>query len=163
MIIYNSYISSNFNYCPIVWMFTGKLNFDKLEKSNKRAIRFISNDAESSYEQLCTEEKLLNIHKRCIKSVAIQMFKIKNQTAPDYLAEMFNVRETHYDIRNNNQFTLPSFNTITYGKKSFTYYGAKLWNNLPNEIKESSSLGILKKALTSWLENIESVSPIDFL
>ena len=162
MIIYNSYISSNFNYCPIVWMYTGKLNFDKLEKSNKRAIRFISNDTESSYEQLCTEEKLLNIHKRCIKSVAIQMFKIKNQTAPDYLAEMFNVRETHYDIRNNNQFTLPSFNTITYGKKSFTYYGAKLWNNLPNEIKESSSLSILKKALTSWLENIESVSLVDF-
>ena len=32
MIIYNSFINSNFNYCPIVWHFCGKKNGDKIEK-----------------------------------------------------------------------------------------------------------------------------------
>ena len=41
--LYNSYIGSNFNYCPLVWMFTGKLNMDKLEKMNKRALRYVEN------------------------------------------------------------------------------------------------------------------------
>ena len=45
-VVYNSYIRSNFNYCPTVWMFTGKMNIDKLEKTNKRALRFVVNDNE---------------------------------------------------------------------------------------------------------------------
>ena len=89
------------------------------------------------------------------------MYKIKNLMAPDYLAELFNVRESNY-IRNCDQFTLPKFNTLTFGRKSFTYYGAKLWNNLPNEIKESSSLSSFKTALLPWLENIESLYLVDF-
>ena len=90
------------------------------------------------------------------------MYKIKNCMAPDYLAELFNVRESNYIIRNSDQFTLPKFNTMTFGRKSFTYYGAKLWNNLPNEIKESSSLSSFKTALLPWLENIESLYLVDF-
>ena len=92
-VIYNSYISSNFNYCPVVWMFTGKLNIDKLEKSNKRALRFVTNDAEKAYEQLCNEEKQMSIHKRCIRSVAIQMYKIKNKNVLNFLVKLFNVRK----------------------------------------------------------------------
>ena len=30
--IYNSFILSNFNYCPLVWHFCGKTNNDKLAK-----------------------------------------------------------------------------------------------------------------------------------
>ena len=66
-------------------MFTGKLNINLLENSNKRAIRFVTNNTTNTYEQLFLKEKLLNIHKRCIKSAAIQMYKIKNCMAPDYL------------------------------------------------------------------------------
>ena len=51
---------------------------------------------------------------------------------------------------------------MTFGRKSFTYYGAKLWNNLQNENKESSSLSSFKTALLPWLENIESLYLVDF-
>ena len=162
ILIYNSYISSNYNYCPVVWMFTWKLNIDKLEKSNKRAIRFVTNDYESTYETLCRDQKFINIHARCIKAVAIQMYKIKHQTAPDYLVELFNEREINYSIRNHDKFTLPNFDTITFGRKSFKYYGAKLWNNLPIEIKDSVSLSNFKTAITTWLENLENLNSIDF-
>ena len=163
MILYNSFVSSNFNYCPIVWMFTGKLNIDNLEKSNKRAIRFVTNDNESTYESLCLREGLLYIQKRCIKAIAIQMYKIKSNTAPNYLIELFSEREMHYNVRNQNLFNLPSFNTMTYGKKSFTYYGAKLWNALPNEIKDSVSLSSFKNSLNQWLKCVENITQIDFL
>ena len=116
-----------------------------------------------TYEQLCNEEKQINIHKRCIISIAIQMYKIKNQNAPNYLVELFNIREMAHSLRNHNQFAVPSFNTITYGRKSFVYYGAKLWNNLPNEIKESNSLTNFKTALTNWIITLESLNQIDFL
>ena len=161
-IIYNSYISSNFNYCPIIWMFTGKINFGKLEKTNKRALRYVLNDNVAEYEVMCEELKVLNINKQCIKTVATHMYKIKNQMVPSYVQELFYRRESKYSIRDNDRFNIPRFKTITYGKKSFTYFGAKLWANIPKEIKEKPSIKCFNAALTSWLLNIENVSLIEF-
>ena len=125
-IIYNSYISSNFNYCPVVWMFTGKTNLGKLEKTNKRALRYVVNDNDAEYEVMCQELKVLNIHRQCIKSVALQMYKIKNQMVPSYVEELFTRKESHYSIRDNDLFNIPRFKTVSYGKISFRYFGAKL-------------------------------------
>ena len=44
MAIYNSFVMSNFNYCPIVWMFTSKKSLEKIENIKKRALRFVLND-----------------------------------------------------------------------------------------------------------------------
>ena len=38
--MYKSFISYNFSYCPVSWMFCGKRNSDKLEKLQERALRF---------------------------------------------------------------------------------------------------------------------------
>ena len=34
--IYQSFIASNFTYCPVVWHFCGKVNNNKIEKKNTR-------------------------------------------------------------------------------------------------------------------------------
>ena len=44
MSIYNSFIISNFNHCPVVWMFISKSSMNKLENIQKRALRFACND-----------------------------------------------------------------------------------------------------------------------
>ena len=36
MAIYKSFIMSNFNYCPVIWMFTSKTSLSKLNKANLR-------------------------------------------------------------------------------------------------------------------------------
>ena len=76
-VIYNSFISSNFNYSPVTWMFSNKSNFEKLNKTNKRALTFVVGNDAMQYDDLCEQEKQLNIEKRCIKAAAIQMYKIK--------------------------------------------------------------------------------------
>ena len=50
--IYKSFIMSSFNYCPIVWMFTCKRSLDRIEIIQKRALRFVLDDSESSYHDL---------------------------------------------------------------------------------------------------------------
>jgi hypothetical protein len=161
--IYNSYISSNFNYCPSVWMFANKSNMEKLEKINKRALRFVINDNDADYDEICRDEKLLNIYKRCIKTVAVLMYKVKNQSAPVFIQDLFTRREPMYAIRDDDLFNIPRFKTVTYGKKSFTYYGAKMWSYIPVEIKEKGSLKCFKNALVDWLQNTENLSNLEFL
>ena len=39
MNVYKSFISANFNYCPIVWLFCGKTNLKKLAKLNGRLLQ----------------------------------------------------------------------------------------------------------------------------
>ena len=43
-ILINSYIISNFNYCPLVWMFSVAQSVNKIENLQKRALRFLYDD-----------------------------------------------------------------------------------------------------------------------
>jgi hypothetical protein len=104
--IYNSYINSNFNYCSLIWMFTSKTNMEKLEKTNKRALRFVTNQGYLSYDEICKKEKQLNIHKKCVKNAAITMYKIRKGTAPVYLKELFTDQNSQYDMRDNEKYTI---------------------------------------------------------
>ena len=50
--IYKSFIMSNFNYYPVVWIFTSKSSLLKLETIKKRALRFVLDDYASDYYDL---------------------------------------------------------------------------------------------------------------
>ena len=39
MNVYKTFINANFNYCPIVWMFCGKTNLNKLENCMKEDLQ----------------------------------------------------------------------------------------------------------------------------
>ena len=51
MIIYNSFINSNFNYCPLVWHFCRKKDGDRIEKIQERALRIIYRNYDSLYPE----------------------------------------------------------------------------------------------------------------
>ena len=44
----NSYFYSNFNYCPKVWMFSSVKSLNKVESLQKRALRFLYDNYDSS-------------------------------------------------------------------------------------------------------------------
>ena len=45
-------LNSNFNYCPLVWIFSGAKSLNKVESLQKRALRFFYENYVSSYEEL---------------------------------------------------------------------------------------------------------------
>ena len=48
----NSYFYSNFNYCPIVWMFSSAKSLNKVEYLQKRALHFLYEDYVLTYGEL---------------------------------------------------------------------------------------------------------------
>ena len=48
-VLVNSFIYSNFNYCPLVWMFSSKRSLNEIKNLQKRALRFVLDDYTSSY------------------------------------------------------------------------------------------------------------------
>ena len=51
-LVFQSFIMSNFTYCPLVWHFCGKLNNSKIEKIQERALRVVCKDLKSEYTDL---------------------------------------------------------------------------------------------------------------
>ena len=47
-VLINSYIISNFNYCPLVWMFSCTQSLNKTENLQKRALSFLCDNFEAS-------------------------------------------------------------------------------------------------------------------
>ena len=62
ILIYKSFIRSNFNYCPLSWHFCSKTNPDKLEKLQHRALRITFTDFESNYETLLNKADMPILH-----------------------------------------------------------------------------------------------------
>ena len=79
--------------------------------------------------------QLDNLYVRRRKLKAQLMFKILKGNMPSYLRPLFSIRNTEYNLRNNQfKLNLPKPRT-NYLKLSLSYDGAPLWNRLPEEIR----------------------------
>ena len=75
-LIMNAFFSSQFNYCPLTWMFqNGSLNH-KINRLHKRCLRIIYNDTYSSYDELLDPGNSVPIHHRSCQILATEMFRV---------------------------------------------------------------------------------------
>ena len=155
IMIYKTFMSSTFNYCPVSWMFCGKTNLNKLEKLQEKALRFVFRDTTSSYENLLTRGYFLPLSQYRIRCLAIEVYKCFNGLNPDYLNNLFKQPCLKYELRDSHRLEQPKFNTFTYGLRSFRYYGSKLWNVLPFSVKNTKELHVFKKNIIEWCHSTQ--------
>ena len=128
-IIYQSFVACNFNYCPLVWHFCGKVNNNKLEKIQERALRIINKDYDSSYDELikCSNTSTLLVSR--LRIMLCEVFKCLKGLNPLSINELFEIKEMGYALRNCTRLYQPKKLKTTYGLRSVSYVGAKLWND----------------------------------
>ena len=56
-VILNSFVLSNFNYCPLVWHFCSSKSLKKIEKIQQRVLRVLYNDSTSDNQLLIKSSK----------------------------------------------------------------------------------------------------------
>ena len=74
-ILMNALFDSQFNYCPLIWMFHSRNLINKINRLHERCLRFIYNDKTSSFEQLLENDNSVSIHHRNIQTLAIECIK----------------------------------------------------------------------------------------
>ncbi len=141
-IMYNTFILSNFNYCPIIWHFCSETASKNVANIQERALRFMFNDKVITYESLLDRCGYTTPHIRRIKTIAIEVFKSVHDLNPTFMKEMFNTKEISHDLRDKYIMHLPRFNKITYGKNKFKYYGNHILNSLSESIKTCTSIDV---------------------
>ncbi len=108
------------------------------------------NDKTSTYISLLEKCNYTTLHIMRIKAIASEVFKSLNNLNPNFMNKMLQVKDITYDLRDSNILCQPKFNKIMYGEKTFSYYGTHIWNSIPNNIKESTSLDNFKTMLKVW-------------
>lgn len=150
LLIYKSFVRSNFNYCPLVWHFCSKQNTEKLEKLQHRSLKIVFEDYSSSYEFLLSKANMPTLHISRLRQLAIEVFKCLQNISPKYVQELIKVNSSYYSFRNNNTLEVPRVNTETYGKKSFRYEATQVWNSLPNELRTETDYGEFRRLIQTW-------------
>ena len=76
-IVMNSFVESQFSYCPLVWMFccSRKLN-NRINHIHERGLRMVYEDYTSSFQDLLKKSGSVSIHHRNIQLVVTEMLKI---------------------------------------------------------------------------------------
>ena len=127
-IIYQSFVASNFNYCPLVWHFCGKVNNSKLEKIQERALKIIYRDYDSTYGELLANSNSSTLLIARLRLMICEVFKCINKENPPCINNLIEIKDTHYSFRNALKIHQPKKKSTTHGLRSFAYTGAKLWN-----------------------------------
>ena len=84
--IYNSFIVSNCNYCPLVYYSTSRESMNKMQKIQERTLRFELKDSVSDYNTLLTKCGIDSFRKSSLKSMAVEIYRILNDMSPEYLS-----------------------------------------------------------------------------
>ena len=123
-----------------------------LENLHLEAIRIITGSVRgTSHQKLYNESGFCTLKERRKRHKLIQFHKMINNTCPDYLSDLLPplVSTTNpYHRRRPYEGIIPSFQTELY-RNSFFPSTTLLWNNLPVNIQEGSSLSEFKRYLTN--------------
>ena len=74
----NSYFMTNFNYCLSSWVFSSASSLKKIENLQKRALRFLYNDYEISYEELLLKSDRATVNVNRLRILCTEIYKTIN-------------------------------------------------------------------------------------
>jgi hypothetical protein len=145
VLIYNSLIQPHFDYCSVIWDNLAKGLGKKLQRMQNRAARIITgSDYYTRSSEILRSLNWTNLEDRRALQLQFKklMYKTANNMVPSYLTNKFiptsSVHEHNLRGANHNFFVPRPLSESR--KKSFSYRGAILWNNIPVQISSAQSL-----------------------
>ena len=124
-----SFIESQFNYCPLVWMFHNR-TLNKINRLHERALRIVYKDESQrdlSFKGLLNKDDTVSIHNRNLQKQAIVMYQVKNNLSPLPMKELFMDQINRYNLRQNRCWQIPNVKTEAYGLETVRYRRPKTW------------------------------------
>ena len=143
VLLYKVVIKSQFNYCPLVWMFCSRQSNNLINKVHERGLRLTFRDETKDFQQILREQNGITIHQRNLQALITEVYKIVNGIAPTIMNFLFQFCCNTNNIRNFQEI-------FTKDKKIATYRVPFLWANQHTKYKNPKFLDEFKSKRTAW-------------
>lgn len=152
--VHNAIVQPHFNYCSEVWDTLGEGLSKRLQKLQNRSARIITHMSNETPHQEALKALGWETHEiQRTKAKAKYMFRVVNGMALACLTYLFTRKQdvTNYSLRGSStsrQLPLPETKS---GKKSFSYDGAKVWNSIPQNLRNCKSVSSFKAEIANHI------------
>ena len=153
--LYYSLVFPYLIYCNEVWGNASAVHLEPIIKIQKRAIRTITFSSYlSPSEPIFQSLNILNFRKLVIQRVSLLMFKISKCDVPKPLHSLFRINNSYhnYQTRRSESIHVPIGRTEAI-YKTFSYFGAHIWNHISNNISTNVSYSSFKHLVKFYIQN----------
>ena len=150
-VLMKTFITSQFSYCPLIWMFHSRTLNNRINNIHERALRLTYKDNQSSFKELLEKDHSVAVHHKNLQVLVTEIFKVKNDLAPDIMKDIFELKELPYNLRSeSNHFTRRNVKTTYYGLSSIKDLAPQIWELVPQSLKKCKALNEFKTKTKSW-------------
>ena len=97
-LVFNAVIKSQFNYCPLIWMFRSRRSNNLTNRIHERSLRTIYNDTSSTFQELLQRKRSVSIHHKDIQTLTTELLKVVNNTCHPIMKTFFDFWKNRYSI-----------------------------------------------------------------
>ena len=152
----NSLVSSKLDYCNSLYSGISQVNLNKLQRIQNSLARVITNT--SKYQHITPILKKLHwlpVKQRIDYKLCLLTYKTLTNQQPTYLYNSLSFPSHSVSTRSSDSLVLSiPYVRSSLGKRAFSVIGPRLWNSLPPDTRNSSSLPIFRSRLKTHLFKI---------
>ena len=127
----NAFITSQFSYCPLVWMSHSRTMNNIINKIHEKTLRLVYKDEKNlSLDDLLKKDKSASIHQINLKILATEIYKARNDLGPEIMKDIFHSVQKAYNLRNRS--------TLQRRRNRTVYFGTESISPLPQKYGRSS-------------------------
>ena len=89
-----TFVESQFNYCPLIWIFHSRRVTIKSTMYTKKALRIAFSDYKSTFQELLEKDGSFSVHHRNIQILATEICKHIHGLSPAIMGEVFKINST---------------------------------------------------------------------
>ena len=87
-LVMKTFIESQFNYCPLIWMCHSRDLNRRINELHERALMVVYKQTNLTFEQLLEKDNSFTIHERNFQKLAIEMYNVKHNLCPKRVQEI---------------------------------------------------------------------------
>ena len=88
-ILYDTFTMSNFNYCPLIWMYHGKTLNNRVDRVQSRSLRILHIDFNIPYEVLLERIDERKVHIKKLQNLMLLIFQCLTKESPSFMRTLF--------------------------------------------------------------------------
>ena len=137
-IVMKTFVESQFNYCPLIWMLHSRTLNNKINCLHERALRIVYSDYKSSFNTLLEKNGYSSVHHRNIQCLAIEIYNFFHGFSPAIMGYIikFN-RPPTYNLKTRQELYSRNPKTVRYGTETMSFLAPKIWAIVLQSIKNA--------------------------